>query len=101
MSFDPIHKDDETGLFFVIGRLGRKALRDRKCVLTAEIKALRVTKKVFQDAKDASKSLLNEAKKNEVEIKKNSEKPEREVVHRVERVHKKHRIDKPYYHGGE
>ena len=101
MSFDPIHKDDETGLFFVIDRLERKALRDRKCVLTAEIKALRVTKKVFQDAKDASKSLLNEAKKNEVEIKKNSEKPEREVVHRVERVLKKHRIDKPYYHGGE
>jgi chaperonin cofactor prefoldin len=64
------------------------------------MKDLKLEKKNLQDQANNVRIILKQAKAAESELRERIGKPFRPVIHSIERVLKKHKIEKPYYHGG-
>lgn len=78
----------------------RRELNKRIAESIQETKGLQAAKKKIEERITEKKEFLDVAKKKEAEVKSRIGKKNLEAILLVEKVFRKHSIEKPYYHGG-
>jgi hypothetical protein len=64
------------------------------------MRLLEVKKKAMEEIVQDSKRVLSAKKESEKKYKQEIGRPIRDVLPKIEKILQKHRIEKPYYHGG-
>lgn len=87
-------------MFIITDREERRTVRQRISELIAAIKVLKANKKRIEDILNESKKSVKEKKDREKNYKQEIGRPVRDVLPKIEKILQRHRIEKPYYHGG-